>query len=153
MNEGTRPFNWRKYVELAEVLLDTADENEYCEAAYRCGISRAYYGAFNETKECLKYLGETIQESGAGTHSDVIIKCERYESGGNKLWKGLSAKLRDLKDMRIKADYKRIYFPKHIAGNNALRQELKNAIRTAKEIVEQISTIRENISQGIFFKK
>lgn len=152
MKEGVRSFDWRKYIDLAELLLNLTKENEYNEAEYRCGISRAYYGAYNETKEYLKSIGETIREDGSGTHTDVILKCERYESNSNKLWRGLSEKLKSLKAMRIKADYNEIYFPKHVAGNNALRYELKNAIRIAREIIDQIDTISEKEKQGIFFE-
>lgn len=40
-------FSWSRFVEIAEYLKKQGDANQIPqEAAYRCSVSRAYYGAY-----------------------------------------------------------------------------------------------------------
>lgn len=153
MNEGSSKFHWRRYVLLARSFLSTVNQEKNCEAEYRCGISRAYYGAFNETKNYLKSIGETIREKDAGSHTDVIEKCNRYANSGNRLWTGLGDKLKSLKEMRVKADYEEKYFKQYNISENALRNELVQALKLADDIINQIAEIKDKEAQGITFLK
>jgi hypothetical protein len=57
-------FSWSQFVEIAEYLKKQGDDNLIPqEAAYRCSVSRAYYGAYrhaqNYAKDTWGYMPET----------------------------------------------------------------------------------------------
>ena len=88
MTTGHIKFNWIRYIDFAENLLETIPKDEDDEVKERCGISRAYYGAFHRAKSYLNKIGITIDVNDRGSHNRVI---EEFKNIGksNKLWRGV----------------------------------------------------------------
>lgn len=141
MTAGHLRFNWNRYIDFADELLQSIPEKEDDEVKGRCGISRAYYGAFHRAKIYLNKIGITIDINGADSHNKVI---EAYKKIGrhNKLWAGIGLDLERLKIQRKKADYSDRYFAdieKHLKFKN----QFQIAVLRAYEIVKKIDDIEK----------
>ena len=141
MTAGHIKFDWNRYISFAEELLEFIPEDKDDEAKERCGISRAYYGAFHRAKSYLNRIGITIDINGSDSHKKVI---EEYKNVGihNRLWYQVGIELDRLKKQSKKADYHDKYF-----DNNEkffkLKNQLKSAILKACWVIEKINEIEE----------
>ncbi|NLM30996.1 MAG: hypothetical protein GX216_11360 [Methanomicrobiales archaeon] len=67
-------FCWAQFVEIAEYLKEQGDTNEALqEAAYRCSVSRAYYGAYRHAENYAKDTGQYVPNSTGADHSALRI--------------------------------------------------------------------------------
>lgn len=67
-------FCWAQFVEIAEYLKEQGDTNEALqEAAYRCSVSRAYYGAYRHAENYAKDAGQYVPNSIGADHSALRI--------------------------------------------------------------------------------
>src|SRR5690606_6773141 len=93
-------FDWKNYLRLAEYLYSNVDS----EAAYRTGISRAYYSVFCAAK--LFCINEKIlsqgQTKGSHVHRNVISALISHEE---REFKRIGKKLETLREKRNEADY------------------------------------------------
>lgn len=144
MTAGYIKFNWIRYIDFAENLLETIPKDEDDEVKERCGISRAYYGAFHRAKSYLNKIGITIDVNDRGSHNRVI---EEFKNIGksNKFWRGVGLDLDRLKIQRKTADYDNRYFT-DIEKNRKLRNELELAVEKARCVVSRIDEIEEEDS-------
>ena len=54
-------FEWEQFLDVAVCLQELGDSNRgLSEAAYRCAISRAYYGAYHSALSLAQNLGYVI---------------------------------------------------------------------------------------------
>ena len=141
MTAGHLKFNWNRYIDFADELLKSMAEDEDDELKDRCGISRAYYGAFHRAKSYLDKIGITIDINGSDSHNKVI---EEYKKIGknNKLWARIGLDLERLKIQRKKADYKDKYFIDS-EKSHSLKKQLQTAVLKAYEVVKLIDKIEE----------
>ena len=67
-------FSWAQFVEIAKYLKNQGDTSKTLqEAAYRCSVSRAYYGAYRHAENYAKDTGQYVP-NGIGTdHSELRI--------------------------------------------------------------------------------
>ena len=135
-------FDWLKYIDFADELLAQNDDDE---AKRRCGISRAYYGAFNKVVSYMREQNIYSDRFGEGSHQAVINDCNNFGSNNKteaeKAWKRIGENLGRMKVMRFKADYRDCYFPKDFAGS--MRNELTKAVQWARAIASDVETIRK----------
>ena len=117
----------------------TDDEDD--EVKDRCGISRAYYGAFHRAQSYLNKIGITVDVNDRGFHNRVI---DEFKNIGktNKLWSGIGLDLERLKIQRKKADYCDRYFGT-IEKYGKLKKELEMAVAKARCVVKRIDEIEE----------
>ena len=112
-------FEWKQFLDIADIILQNAkDGNGPEEAAYRCSISRAYYGAFHATKIYLGLKGEI-------PHSVVISKLERKH-------RYLGGLLGSLFTTRKDADYE--------IGASITQSEARKALKKADIIIHSLCT-------------
>ena len=140
-NAGHLKFNWKRYLSLAEYLLESMEENEDDESKDRCGISRAYYAAFHRAGKFLRAINQTVDIYQSGSHENIIKVFEDF-GRKNKPYAFIAKELKRLKLMRIKADYNDKYF-ENARNTASLKQELKKAILMAKDIIDTIDEIEQ----------
>lgn len=144
-NSGKTRFDWTRYITLSEDLLNQMKADE--EDLARCGISRAYYGAFHLVVVYMKKNDIYRDVVGEGSHQTVIKDCISYGSSSNreagKLWKTIGEKLKRLYECRKKADYKECYFPAMIPPTACMKDELKKAVCYAKEVQDNVVLLEE----------
>lgn len=93
-------FSWSQFVEIAEHLKEQGDAEEIPqEAAYRCAVSRAYYGAYRHAQNYAKISWGYIPESDGRDHEMVRIFFEKKEM------MSISRNLRRLHLWRKECDY------------------------------------------------
>lgn len=141
MTAGHIRFNWNKYVDFAESLLKSMSSDEDDELKDRCGISRAYYGAFHRAQAYLIKIGITIDLNNKSSHNFVIGQFKEI-GGANRLWSKIGLDLERLKNQRKKADYNDKYFSDS-ERNLSLKNQLEMAVSRARSIVERIDKIEE----------
>lgn len=142
-NAGYVKFDWNKYIDLAEELLKSIPDDLEDEAKERCGISRAYYGAFHRAARFLRDVAhQTINVYQKGSHNEVIKSFE-YFGSNNRKYLFVAEELKRLKRKRERADYDDRYFAT-ILPSVKLKNELISAIIHAKKIVECINEIEGN---------
>lgn len=139
---GQVRFNWERYLNLAEELLELIPENKDDEAKARCGISRAYYAAYHKAEAYLNEIGITIDIYQKGSHKRVI---EEFHTIGrsNRLWRGVDVSLKRLKTWREAADYSDRFFDEVSNPNLTMKSILKSAIILANDVIERINKIEE----------
>lgn len=101
-------FDWKEYLELAKSFQADAQRSKNTEALLRSSISRAYYAAFNVSKNYLISLNYVISKRDA--HGNVRKQFEQLsieETDNNKREKFImiSANLDNLSFDRKRADY------------------------------------------------
>lgn len=141
MTAGHIKFNWIRYIGFAEDLLETIPKDGDDEVKERCGISRAYYGAFHRAKSYLNEIGISVDINGSDSHKKVISEFKNIGKS-NALWRGIGLDLDRLRIQRKKADYYERYFT-DIERNRKLRTELELAVEKARCVVERIDEIEE----------
>lgn len=106
-------FNWEKYFELASDL-ERDGKLTTDEARLRCAISRAYYAAFRMAGNFLEANGLAPQNGhdGRASHDAVVHVFERRRSHHPDYYK-VSQKLKQMKRMRVRADYRNIFNDPH----------------------------------------
>lgn len=138
-NAGHINFNWTRYINLAEELLNSMPDDEDDESKDRCGISRAYYAVFHRAEKFLKSIHQTIDIYQKGSHENIIKIFDDFGKN-NKSYALVAEELKRLKLMRIKADYRDKYF-ENVNINASLKKELEKAILRAKSTIEKIDEI------------
>lgn len=137
-------FDWARYIALSENLLERMAEDE--EDLARCGISRAYYGAFHLVVAYMKQNNLYRNVVGEGSHQTVIRDCASFQRASNqdagKLWGQISEALKRLRDLRKKADYEGVYFRGSIPPVACMKNELIKAIHHAKDVQEKVASLR-----------
>lgn len=93
-------FCWAQFVEIAESLKNQGDTCETLqEAAYRCSVSRAYYGAYRHAENYAKDTGQYVP-NGIGTdHSELRSWFKGRDRGE------ISRRLSRLHQWRKECDY------------------------------------------------
>ena len=140
MTAGYVKFNWNRYIDFSDDLFKSMSIDEDDELKDRCGISRAYYGAFHRALAYLKKINITIDINNKGSHNLVINQFKDIGKN-NRLWSKIGLDLERLKNQRKKADYYDRYFTNE--KNISLKSQLKLAILRARSIVEGIDKIEE----------
>lgn len=104
-------FEWEQFLDVAVCLQELGDSNRgLSEAAYRCAISRAYYGAYHSALSLAQNLGYVIsppKRGGMSEHRKLQVWYQN-ECANKSLGKRISGKLRRLHNWRKNADYKDI---------------------------------------------
>ena len=137
-------FSWCKYIELSQQINESyQDENE---ARARCGISRAYYGAFHVVIDYMKEQDIFQNDLGEGSHQKVIGDCVQFSKSANKdagrLWGKLAEGLKRLKNMRVQADYKDYYWKDNRQVLH-MKPELQKAVGCAEKLQGEVCDLRE----------
>lgn len=140
-NAGHINFNWTRYIDLAEELLNSMPDDEDDESKDRCGISRTYYAVFHRAEKFLKSIHQTIDVYQKGSHENIIKIFDDFGKN-NRSYAFVAEELKRLKLMRIKADYNDKYF-ENMSTNLSLKKELEKAIFRAKNIIKKIDEIEE----------
>ena len=139
MTTGHLKFNWNRYIDFADKLFQSMSDDEDDETKDRCGISRAYYGAFHRAQSYLHKIGIDIDVYDRGSHNRVISEFKNI-GRSNRLWAGIGLDLERLKNQRKKADYDDKYFTDS-QKNFKLRKELGMAVEKARYVVRMIDEI------------
>ena len=133
-------FNWKQYIDFADKLLE--ESSVVSELQMRCGISRAYYGAYNIV---VGLLGEGRLLRGAGgegSHQTLINQCKNYSDDRDrhniKIWRNIGEHLERLKAMRVRADYYSDYFEASNTLYLNFKNELKKSVSYANRILEYV---------------
>ena len=93
-------FYWSQFIEIAEYLKKQADAKQIPqEAAYRCSVSRAYYGAYRHAQNYANDTGDYVPEGDGTDHRRLR---EWFESQ-NMI--SISRRLRRLQQWRKDCDY------------------------------------------------
>ncbi len=93
-------FSWAQFVEIAEYLKNQGDADEALqEAAYRCSVSRAYYGAYRHAENYAKDTGHYIPRNIGTDHGTL----RTWFEGRNM--REVSRRLRRLHQWRKECDY------------------------------------------------
>lgn len=119
-------FSWSQFVEIAEYLKEQGEKKTIpLEAAYRCSISRAYYGAFRYARDyATAKMGFTPKQS-SKDHSDL-----RNVFRKNNMM-SIYRKLDSLRQWRNACDYDNPF-----KGTNFdLATNVSDSITTAHEII------------------
>lgn len=135
-------FDWKRYIDYANELVDFAEKDD---AKARCGISRAYYGAFHLVTIALGEDNIRCDPNRGGSHQIVIDQCKEYKQGDNNRvisnWHNIGNLLSRMKDMRILADYKADYFASQKTGYTNMEYELRKALGYAEQILNSLDQI------------
>ncbi len=93
-------FSWSQFVEIAEHLKEQGDAEEIPqEAAYRCAVSRAYYGAYRHAQNYAKESWGYTPKSDGTDHKRMRTSFEK------KGMMSISRNLRRLHQWRKECDY------------------------------------------------
>lgn len=116
-------FDWREYLQLSRFLQD--GRTRYIpEAAYRCGISRAYYAAFCHARNYARDNEEFVPKYDWRDHQ--LLRAHFITSREN-----MTLQLDQLRQWRNACDYK-----DELRGLSGL---IPSAIEYAAEIIEELS--------------
>jgi uncharacterized protein (UPF0332 family) len=94
-------FNWEKYLEFAEHVVNSSNSFPDKEACYRAAVSRAYYAAFCTTRGYIRKPDERGYDGG-DAHKKVR---DHLLSSGDIKKRTIANQLKKCHDNRIKADY------------------------------------------------
>lgn len=121
-------FNWEKFIDLADMLVENKNEE-----SSRSAISRAYYAAFNMSEAFAKtFFNKSLIEQEEGSIHDKVIKT--LGSTESSSVKKASRKLRRLWGNRINSDYR---------VDATIDEDIVGiSIITAREIIETIKDYR-----------
>lgn len=146
-------FDWDGYLDIAKQFLqeleeDASDTNEN-ESKVRCGISRAYYAAFNDSRIFLHNIGIEPSMFGESSHKKVIQEfknlCNKPDNQQfGKEYKIIFNKLSLLKDERTKADYADYLIDEKLYSKDAKKNMLEKSIRYSEMIIKSLSLIESN---------
>ena len=136
-------FSWKSYIDFAEELINGIPQDSENETVERCGISRAYYGVFNVVRNYLKRKNQTIDLNGKGSH-EKVIGCVEDFGRTERLFRNIALELRNLKALRISADYNDKFFSTLTDRNKILKKESKLAVLKARNILKWLDKIEEN---------
>ncbi len=122
-------FNWKDFIDLAQELISHYD-TQYKAGLYRTAISRCYYGIFKQVEDYLDSLNLPLLEEDdrrrkLGSHGKKIYFLRTHE---NRDVRRFGDKLNDLKNKRLKADYR--------ANENIERIEAERAVKLAFELYD-----------------
>jgi uncharacterized protein (UPF0332 family) len=73
-------FDWSKYVELAEKLIEQEKDEKIESAYYRSSVSRSYYGAYCLARDLLFSKGFNIPR----TNTHMAVR-EAFQQGSNRV--------------------------------------------------------------------
>ena len=147
----TNKFKWEYYLKTAESLLTevqsssnntrklTAEDKQFEEAKCRCGISRAYYSAFNVAK---KYIEKDFSFNDSifngSIHKEVI---KAYKNSPDKNLKKIGNDLEVLKGHRVRADYYDNFWPKDAIVSGVLTTNFQSDIRLSRNVIKNIEQL------------
>lgn len=121
-------FLWSQFVEIAEYLKNQGDINQIPqEAAYRCSVSRAYYGAYRYALDYAKDVGDYIPSYDGKDHKNLRIWFKDNQKGQ------INRKLGRLHQWRKECDYNE---PFQQIPN--LSMCVRNSISEAKCVIENL---------------
>ena len=126
MDESTEDpkENYRLYMDNAQEMLDTADEN-FDNQRYRSACNRAYYGIFYAASALLYSKGKSY-----GKHSAVLAAFRQYFIKTGELNKKLSDDYEYIMDSRHSADY--------VLYDSLDEEDAAVVIKKAKAFVEDV---------------
>jgi len=116
--------NYRLYMDNADEMLDTADEN-FDNQRYRSACNRAYYGIFYAASALLYSKGKSY-----GKHSAVLAAFRQYFIKTGELDKKLSDDYEYIMDSRHSADY--------VLYDSLDEEDAAAVINKAKAFVEEV---------------
>jgi len=93
-------FDWSEYLELAQIMMEKADEFSDQESVYRSVVSRAYYAVFCMTRNYVRDVDNT--QFYGNDHQSLQNYLKRHS---HKIRRKIGNQLQDLHQHRIKADY------------------------------------------------
>ena len=121
-------FRWQGYLLVAETLLLMARTSPDSEALLRSAISRAYYAAFNLTRESAADKDGVKFTFGGDVHSKLILY---YRTSPGTKRREIGRKLRTMRTRRNIADYDSTY--------PNLWQEARRTISDAHFVINAIA--------------
>ncbi len=122
-------FCWAQFVEIAEYLKNQGDTSENLkEAAYRCSISRAYYGAYRHAMNYAKDTGGYIPD-GTGVDHGALRSWFRERDGTE-----ISRRLSRLHLWRKECDY-----DEPLLTITDLSQCVSNSINEAQKVIDALA--------------
>lgn len=130
-------FEWEQFLDVAVYLQELGDSNHgLSEAAYRCAVSRAYYGAYHCALSLANRCGFDAELYLSDRRMSEHRKLQVWykEKYGNKsMGNSISKQLHRLHDWRKDADYKDT-----TAKEINFKISCQNAILLSKELVQKI---------------
>lgn len=147
MMQKNMAFDWDGYLHLARSFLTEIDglngEDGESEAKIRCGISRAYYSALNNSRIFLHKIKMAPSFGGGSSHDKVINTFKELSEASNnteqaKTYKRIYNDLRLLKSERIKADYNDILIEGITISKNAKINLLDKSIKRTESILKDL---------------
>lgn len=124
--------NYRLYMQYAQEMLDTADEN-FSHQRYRTACNRAYYGAFYAASALLFSKGKSFSK-----HSAVLAAFRQYFIKSGEFDKRWSDDYKILMESRHTADYE-LY-------DTLEKEYVADLIAKAKEFFEEVKKWLQNQS-------
>lgn len=122
-------FFWAQFVEIAEYLKDQGDANEALqEAAYRCSVSRAYYGAYRHAENYAKDTGQYIPNGIGSDHGELRTWFKGRDMGE------ISRRLSRLHQWRKECDYN-----EPLLKITDLSQCVRDSIDEARKVVAALT--------------
>lgn len=125
-------FYWPEYLTLAQELASRFAASPIQEAALRSAMSRAYYAAFCEARNHLKYIDHESIGYGAVVHAQVI---EIFEDSNDRTYQKIGQLLRHTRLLRNKADYEDKLTHKYLQSGT------KSVLTEAEEILRLLNTL------------
>lgn len=122
-------FCWTQFVEIAEYLKDQGDTSETLqEAAYRCSVSRAYYGAYRYAENYAKDTGQYIP-NGIGADHGALRSWFKGRDRGE-----ISRRLSRLHQWRKECDY-----DEPLLKITDLSQCVRDSISEARKVIDALT--------------
>ena len=151
MSAGYSKFNWANYIDFAKTLYQEILAGEENECKIRCGISRAYYGAFHRAEAYLRRAQIDFKIYGKGSHENLIIEFEKLGKNGDKKFTKISKYLDRLKQLRVKADYYDIFFNSIAPRRDGnMRLIFNQFLIDVDEVIRTIEDVeKQEIEQGL----
>lgn len=121
-------FSWAQFVEIARYLKNQGDTSETLqEAAYRCSVSRAYYGAYRHAENYAKDTGQYVP-NGIGTDHGEL---RSWFKGRDR--KEISRRLSRLHQWRKECDY-----DEPLLSITNLSQCVSDSINEAQRVIDAL---------------
>jgi len=121
-------FSWAQFVEIARYLKDQGDTSKTLqEAAYRCSVSRAYYGAYRYAENYAKDTGQYAPKGIGTDHSEL----RSWFKGRNR--KEISRRLSRLHQWRKECDYDEPFL-----SITNLSQCVSDSINEAQRVIDAL---------------
>ncbi|MGQ9625942.1 MAG: hypothetical protein ACUVV0_03445 [Anaerolineae bacterium] len=127
-------FDWSKYLYLAQELAGQPTSPSGEEARLRSAISRAYYAAFCKARNYLRDEEKLLVPPGGEAHRYVR---DVFRTSSDSLYRRIGHNLARLRIDRNRADYEDF-----VVGLSSITVI---DLKLAKEVISDLSTLRENV--------